>query len=67
MAILTERVECKELLDKLMPVEEAVKFVHDRCKIAISGFTKTGEFVFWDNQYTIAFTISRSGAHEETG
>jgi len=43
MAILTERVECKELLDKLMPVEEAVKFVHDRSKIAISGFTKTGE------------------------
>ncbi len=43
MAILTERVECKELLDKLMPVEEAVKFVQDRTKIAISGFTKTGE------------------------
>ena len=43
MAILTERVECKELLDRLMPVEEAVKFVSDRCKIAISGFTKTGE------------------------
>ena len=43
MALLTERIECKELLDKLMPVEEAVKFVSDRCKIAISGFTKTGE------------------------
>ncbi len=43
MAILTDRIECKELLDKLMPVEEAVKFVSDRCKIAISGFTKTGE------------------------
>jgi acyl-CoA hydrolase len=43
MALLTERVECKELLDKLMPVEEAVRFVQDRCKIAISGFTKTGE------------------------
>jgi acetyl-CoA hydrolase len=43
MALLTERVECKELLDKLMPVEEAVKFVSDRCKIAISGFTKSGE------------------------
>jgi hypothetical protein len=42
MAILTERIECKELLGKLMPVEEAVKFVSDRCKIAISGFTKTG-------------------------
>jgi acyl-CoA hydrolase len=43
MAILTERVECKELLDKLMPVEEAVKFVTDRAKVAISGFTKSGE------------------------
>jgi acyl-CoA hydrolase len=43
MAILTERVECKELLDKFMPVEEAVKFVSDRCKIAISGFTKAGD------------------------
>jgi acetyl-CoA hydrolase len=43
MAMLTDRVECKELLDKLMPVEEAVRIVQDRCKIAISGFTKTGE------------------------
>ena len=43
MSILTERIECKELLDKLMPVEEAVKFVSDRSKIAISGFTKSGE------------------------
>jgi len=43
MALLTDRIECKELLDKLMPVEEAVKFVSDRCKIAISGFTKSGE------------------------
>src|SRR5512136_349115 len=43
MALLTERVECKELLEKLMPVEEAVKYVSDRCKIAISGFTKSGE------------------------
>jgi acyl-CoA hydrolase len=43
MALLTERIECKELLDKLMPVEDAVKFVSDRCKIAISGFTKSGE------------------------
>jgi acetyl-CoA hydrolase len=31
------------MLDKLVPVEEAVKFVSDRCKIAISGFTKSGE------------------------
>ncbi len=43
MALLTERVECKELLDKLVPVEEAVKYVQDRSKIAVSGFTKTGE------------------------
>jgi acyl-CoA hydrolase len=43
MAILTERIECKELLDRLMPAEEAVKCVQDRSKIAISGFTKTGE------------------------
>ncbi len=43
MALLTDRIECKELLNKLMPVEEAVKFVTDRCKIAISGFTKSGE------------------------
>jgi acyl-CoA hydrolase len=43
MSLLTERVECKELLDKLVPVEEAVKYVQDRNKIAVSGFTKTGE------------------------
>ena len=43
MDTLTERIECKELLQKVMPVEEAVRYVHDRCKIAISGFTKSGE------------------------
>jgi acetyl-CoA hydrolase len=43
MAMLAERVECKELLEKLMPAEEAVKFVSDRSKVAISGFTKSGE------------------------
>jgi acetyl-CoA hydrolase len=43
MAILTERVECRELLDKLVPVEEAVKHVQNHDKLAISGFTKTGE------------------------
>ncbi len=43
MALLTERIQCKELLDKLMPVEEAVRLVTNRCKIAISGFTKSGE------------------------
>jgi len=43
MSLLTERIECKELLDKLVPVEEAVRYVSDRYKIAISGFTKSGE------------------------
>jgi acyl-CoA hydrolase len=43
MAMLTDRVECKELLSKLVPVEEAVKHVSDRCKVGISGFTKSGE------------------------
>ncbi len=43
MAMLTDRVECKEMLGKLIPVEEAVRFVTDRCKIGISGFTKSGE------------------------
>jgi acetyl-CoA hydrolase len=43
MAMLTDRVECKELLSKLVPVEEAVRHVTDRCKIGISGFTKSGE------------------------
>ena len=43
MSIIKERVECGELLDKLMPVEEAVKLVSNHDKIGISGFTKTGE------------------------
>ena len=43
MATLSDRVECKELLGKVVPVEEAVKHVTDRCTIAISGFTKSGE------------------------
>ncbi len=41
--MLTDRIECKELLSKVMPVEEAVQLVPDRCKIGISGFTKSGE------------------------
>jgi acyl-CoA hydrolase len=43
MAMLTDRVECRELLDKLVDVQEAVKHVTDRSKIGISGFTKAGE------------------------
>lgn len=43
MSLLTERVECKQLLEKLRPVEDAVKLVKDRFKIAVSGFTRTGE------------------------
>ncbi len=43
MADLKERVECPQLLKKLMPVEEAVKLVHHRNTLAISGFTKSGE------------------------
>lgn len=43
MTMLTDRVECKELLSRLVPVEEAVRQVTDRCKIGISGFTKSGE------------------------
>lgn len=43
MASLQERIECKELLRKVVPVEEAVKHVSDHCTIGISGFTKSGE------------------------
>jgi len=43
MTTLSDRVECKELLARHMPVEEAVKFVPDRSTLAISGFTKSGE------------------------
>jgi acetyl-CoA hydrolase len=43
MATLDDRVECKEYLSRVAPVEEAVKHVTDRCNIAISGFTKSGE------------------------
>src|SRR5512136_2416897 len=43
MATLNDRVECKEYLSRVVPVEEAVKHVTDRCNIAISGFTKSGE------------------------
>jgi acyl-CoA hydrolase len=45
MSTLSERVECKELLAKVMPVEEAVKLVppNQATTIGISGFTKSGE------------------------
>ena len=43
MQSLSDRIECTELLTRLAPVEEAVKYVTDRCTIAISGFTKSGE------------------------
>ena len=43
MSSINERVECKELLNKLMSAEDAVKLVSNHDKIGISGFTKTGE------------------------
>src|SRR4051812_47906733 len=43
MSTIEERVECKALLRKLVPVEEAVKEVGDRTTLAVSGFTKAGE------------------------
>jgi acyl-CoA hydrolase len=43
MTNIRDRVECSELLDKFMPVEEAVKIVKDHDQVGISGFTKSGE------------------------
>ncbi|HPI39331.1 MAG TPA: acetyl-CoA hydrolase/transferase C-terminal domain-containing protein [Pseudobdellovibrionaceae bacterium] len=43
MSNMVERLECLELHKKIMPVEEAVKFIHDGATLAISGFTKSGE------------------------
>jgi acetyl-CoA hydrolase len=43
MKNLSDRVECTELLSKLLPVEEAVKLVKNHDQIGISGFTKSGE------------------------
>jgi acyl-CoA hydrolase len=43
MSALIDRVECKEMLRKVVPIEEAVKHVSDRSTVAISGFTKSGE------------------------
>ena len=43
MASLQDRIECKELLSRVVPVEEAVKYVAHGDTLAISGFTKSGE------------------------
>lgn len=44
MATLQERVQDPRMLAKVVPVEEAVKRVGgERCTLAISGFTKSGE------------------------
>jgi acyl-CoA hydrolase len=43
MSSIKDRIECPELLGKVMPVEDAVKFVTDHSTVAISGFTKSGE------------------------
>lgn len=40
---LSDRVECKDLLNRTISPEEAVKLVADRSTLAISGFTKSGE------------------------
>ena len=43
MSALCERIENAQLLGKVVPVEEAVKYVTDGAVVAISGFTKAGE------------------------
>jgi acetyl-CoA hydrolase len=43
MTSISERIECKELLDRVVPLEEAVRHIKDRCTLAVSGFTKSGE------------------------
>lgn len=43
MSSLTERIECEALRRKVMPVEEAVRFVGDGATLAVSGFTRSGE------------------------
>ncbi len=43
MSELSERIKHKQLLAKVMPVEESVKWVRDRDVLAVSGFTKSGE------------------------
>jgi len=43
MPSIEDRIECPQLRDKVVTVEEAVRLVEDRCVIGISGFTKSGE------------------------
>ncbi len=43
MCTLAERIENQEMLNKVVPVEEAVKLISDQDTLAISGFTKAGE------------------------
>ncbi len=43
MTTLTDRIENKHMLAKVVPVEEALKYVTSRTTMAISGFTKSGE------------------------
>ena len=40
---LAERIECEALRRKVMPAEEAARFVKDGDVLAVSGFTKAGE------------------------
>jgi len=40
---MLERIECEALRRKVMPVEEAVRFVRDGDVVAVSGFTRSGE------------------------
>lgn len=43
MTLLAERIQCPELMAKLMPAEEAVKHVKAGDIVGISGFTKSGD------------------------
>jgi acyl-CoA hydrolase len=43
MTTLKDRIENKDILAKVVPVEEATKLVADHSALAISGFTKSGE------------------------
>ena len=43
MPTVQDRIECPELLAKLVPVEEAIHHVTHNAVVAVSGFTKSGE------------------------
>lgn len=43
MSTLEQRIENPKLRSKVIPVEEAVKYVKDGCTLAVSGFTKSAE------------------------